>query len=62
MDNMSYCRFENTLRNMIDCLESLGSMTPSEYIKQKDSSYDEREAIAEMRDVAIELAEALKED
>lgn len=61
MSNMSYCRFENTLADMKDCLnaiEEAGGI--SNYIRNEDPSAYELQAMTAMIEVAEELAGALK--
>lgn len=55
MSNMSYCRFENTVSDMRDCLDSIheGAL--------EDLSPTERASAFEMHEVAGELAEMLKD-
>lgn len=65
MPNMSYCRFENTLSDMRDCLEAAQDLHKegSEYVggeyNEEVNEY-ERRAIESMVDVAEELAYVLK--
>ena len=61
MSNMSYCRFENTLRDMQDCLQAIydeGSV--QNYVNQNDPSQYELGAIRRMVGVSKELAEVLE--
>ena len=52
MGNMSYCRFENTLADMDDCLEALRNGVAAEEL----SSY-EIGALRRFADVARQIAE-----
>lgn len=54
MSNMSYCRFENTVSDMRDCLDAIqeGAL--------EGLSESERIAAFEMYELAGELAEELK--
>ena len=51
MANMSYCRFENTLREMRDCYDALQNITPENI--EWMSTYE--------RNSAVELIELCKE-
>ncbi len=51
MGNMSYCRFENTLADMHDCLNALQNGLDAEEL----SEY-EIDALAEFADVARQIA------
>tara|TARA_B100001939_G_scaffold219106_1_gene188585 strand:- start:94 stop:297 length:204 start_codon:yes stop_codon:yes gene_type:complete len=51
MGNMSYCRFENTLADMQDCLNALQNGLDAEEL----SEY-EIDALAEFADVARQIA------
>lgn len=60
MKNMSYCRFENTVEDMKDCLEALKENGgASGYIKKIEPSSHEIMAIKEMVEIAEELVEEL---
>jgi len=63
MANMSYCRFENTLNSMKDCLYAIeeNNYSIEEYIKQNNPSEYEMSAIREMADIAEELINVLKD-
>lgn len=55
MSNMTYCRFENTVADMRDCLDAI-------YEGALDNlSESERLAAFEMHEIAGELAEELKD-
>jgi hypothetical protein len=56
MSNMSYCRFENTLSDMKDCLEMLES---SETWSDLDLSNSEKRNAIEMQNVANEISELI---
>jgi len=49
MANMSYCRFENTTRDMADCLHAI------EYGETKDLSTYEQNALEDFLDLAKEI-------
>ena len=49
MANMSYCRFENTARDMADCLHAI------EYGKTKDLSTYEQNALEDFLNLAKEI-------
>jgi head-tail adaptor len=53
---MSYCRFENTLTDMRDCLEKLED---SETWAELDLSSSEKRCAAEMESVAHEISTLL---
>ncbi len=62
MANMSYCRFENTLNDMKDCLYALEEAgSKEEYVKEDTPSEYEMSAINEMKQIAEQLAEKLEE-
>lgn len=56
MANMSYCRFENTLSDMKDCMDALYSG-----VDFNDMSKHELGAVIEMLEVSKWLHEALKD-
>ena len=42
MSNMSYCRFENTSKDFLDCLEALRTMVDNSYEERgEEESYEE---------------------
>jgi len=57
MANMSYCRFENTLRDLRDCYNNMGSddLSQSEF-------YARRHMIELCRSIAFECVELLDQD
>ena len=60
MGNMSYCKFENTLVDMVDCNETLvGMLEGSEQLEDLNES--EQEAIKKMHYIANEMMIAFKE-
>jgi len=62
MANMSYCRFENTRNDMMDCISSLrdeGSLQG--YVNENQPSREEKYAIKKMYEVAKELMEAMED-
>ena len=69
MANMSYCRFENTLSDMVDCAEALETMEikNGEYgSEDRDGDWEsvseyEVRAIKQMLNVAREIVNALEE-
>ena len=52
MPNMSYCRFENTLRDLEDCLENMDDKELSEY---------EEKARKRLIELCADIAEDYKE-
>lgn len=54
MANMSYCRFENTLKDLEDCVETLNNDLSYEIKQMSDS---EKEALRSMLDLAEQLVE-----
>ena len=52
MGNMSYCRFENTLADMEDCLEALRNGVAAEELSDYEIS-----ALGAFADVARQIAE-----
>ena len=57
MANMSYCRFENTLRDLRDCYNNMGSDDLS-----KSEFYARRHMIELCRSIAFEYVELLDQD
>ena len=53
MANMSYCRFQNTLADLIDC---------QEHLFEELSSEEEEKARAELIQVCQEIVEAVGEE
>jgi len=49
--NMSYCRWQNTLADFRDCVDSLGDKSPNEL------SPPERQAYFDMRSLAVDFLE-----
>ncbi len=60
MANMSYCRFENTLNDLIDCRNAMGESSPEELLEEA-SDYEKR-AYYELIEVCKEIAEAHEEE
>lgn len=56
MANMSYCRFENTLSDMRDCLQA---MREAENLTELDLSSYERQAFESMHQLAADLQEEI---
>ena len=52
MSNMSYCRFQNTEKNLRDCLNA---MRKASSISAMDLSNDEYEAFQEMTSLVLHL-------
>jgi hypothetical protein len=50
MSNMSYCRFQNTEKNLRDCLNA---MRKASSISDMDLSNDEYESFQEMRSLVL---------
>ena len=55
MSNMSYCRFENTLHDLRDCLDALQEYSASELME--DASQYEKPAIVQLIEVCKEIAD-----
>jgi hypothetical protein len=55
MSNMSYCRFENTYRDLLDCFEALDEIGLVEY--EKEANEHEKRYIKKI----FELCEKFKE-
>ena len=64
MSNMSYCRFENTLSDMNDCLDAAMEMrlVDGKFVDQDGQALNEYEhrSVESMLEVAEELLDALK--
>ena len=59
MAHMSYCRFENTLRDLKDCYEALMEAgTVEDYIREKVPNHYEKRAIENI----IELCSLIVEE
>lgn len=56
MANMSYCRFENTLGDMRDCLNA---MREAENLTEMDLNSYERDAFERMRQLAADLQDEI---
>jgi hypothetical protein len=68
MSNMSYCRFENTSNDMLDCLNAVGEAVDEgktlNQFKKELSSSDERHAFDRLLQAArdfVEVAEQLED-
>jgi len=62
MSNMSYCRFQNTEKNLRDCLNA---MRKASSISDMDLSNDEYESFQEMTSLVLHLrieADRLQKD
>ena len=55
MSNMSYCRFENTLKDLRDCADALYDKGLTDYYE--DASDYERPAILKLINLAKEIVE-----
>lgn len=55
MSNMSYCRFENTLQDLLDCFDALEEETPRELME--DASEYERNSILRLLEVCKDISE-----
>jgi hypothetical protein len=60
MGNMSYCRFENTLQDMQDCIDAIDG--EEEKLDFSGMSLHEKKAFLEMGDVARTLADLLENE
>ena len=56
MPNMSYCRFQNTYQDMVDCHEAMMDVN-----ELRDLSRDELRALKNMLELVSEMAEDLDE-
>ena len=54
--NMSYCRFQNTYQDMVDCQEAMMDVN-----ELRDLSRDELRALKNMLELVSEMAEDLDE-
>lgn len=66
MANMSYCRFRNTLRDLIDCLSAIQEIVDNDGVNKYGEKLDleERRAASNMYDVCqdfISLYEEMEE-
>ena len=57
MSNISYCRFENTASDLLDCIESIND---NEYYQEELTSY-ERNGLASLLDYAKEILDMEEE-
>jgi len=55
MSNMSYCRFENTLHDLRDCLDALRDYSATELME--DASQYEKPAIVQLIKVCKEISD-----
>jgi hypothetical protein len=53
MANMSYCRFQNTLNNLLDCYE---------HIDNEELSEEEEKARKRLIDICTQIAEEFNEE
>lgn len=60
MGNMSYCRFENTYKDLQDCYEALGSWEEKELSKSEERY--KKYLIKMCKDIADEFGEDNDED
>ena len=65
MANMSYCRFENTVADMQDCLYDLGQAVADglsfAQFMDRLSSADERQAVRRLADMLADMTEVLEQ-
>lgn len=57
MANMSYCRFENTFRDLQDCQEALSNLTAAKLRELHDESPDEAHYAHRLVDLCATIAE-----
>jgi uncharacterized iron-regulated protein len=65
MSNMSYCRFENTVKDMRDCMNALAEAAESgksfdQFMNSLSSPY-ERTAVRHMAQLLLDMAEAIEQ-
>ncbi len=60
MANMSYCRFENTSRDLRDCLDALRQETLEDF--EREASEYEKTARRHLISLAIEIAEEFADE
>lgn len=56
MANMSYCRFENTARDLQDCLDALNE-APNIEVLEDDASENERPMIRHLIELCKQVAD-----
>lgn len=62
MGNMSYCRFENTQRDMADCVSAISDEGGvEEYVRSQHPSSHELYAMKQMLAVSQELVDAFED-
>ena len=61
MANMSYCRFENTSSDVIDCVEALERIMDSKTVRE-DLGETEASGLAELAVQAVHIAEVFQEE
>ena len=61
MSNMSYCRFENTSIDVIDCVEALEGIMDSKTVRE-DLSETEIGGLAELAVQAVHIAEVFQQE
>jgi uncharacterized iron-regulated protein len=65
MSNMSYCRFENTVDDMRDCMNALADAAESgqsfDQFMERLSSDHERRAVRSMAQVLLDMADAMEQ-
>ncbi len=67
MSNMSYCRFENTSKDVADCLEALNNYWDLEDLSRFEISglrdlLDQAKEIVELEDLIIEIINKYKDE
>lgn len=63
MSNMSYCRFENTVQDMQDCINALDEgLNDLEAMMRSASSWQEAHAMKRFIELCREVAETYEED
>jgi len=57
MPSMSYCMFENTVRELMQIKNTLEEIESLEQLKEDASSSFERDAIEELRELVLQISD-----
>lgn len=61
MSNMSYCRFRNTLKDLLDCQEALDNMSRSKLRELMEEDPEEGRAAHQLVDLCLTVGEDNRE-
>ena len=61
MTNMSYCRFENTLHDLIDCQNALWESNSIDELMKESNDYESK-SIIDLIKLCVEISDQFKDD